>query len=59
LGLLQGVESRVGARVWSGKQLFVAGAAQVFDGEGKLVDAKVRKLLSEFMAGFVAFVNAR
>lgn len=47
----------LGTRAWFGKQLYVAGAAQVFDAEGKLVDEKVKKLLSEFMAGFSAFIT--
>ena len=46
----------LGTRTWFGKQLYVAGAAQVFDAEGKLGDEKIKKLLSEFMAGFSAFV---
>lgn len=49
----------LGTRAWFGKQLYIAGAAQVFDAEGKLVDEKVRKLLSELMAGFVAFVDGK
>ena len=49
----------LGVRTWSGRQLYVAGAAQAFDAEGALVDEKVRKLLAEFLAGFVAFVGAR
>ena len=48
----------LGARAWFGKQLHVGGAGQVFDTEGKLVDEKVKKLLSEFMAGFSSFVSA-
>jgi NAD(P)H-dependent FMN reductase len=48
----------LGARTWAGKQLYVAGAGRVFDAEGQLVDEKIRKLLSEFVAGFVAYVNA-
>jgi NAD(P)H-dependent FMN reductase len=47
----------LGTRAWSGKQLYVAGAAQVFDGEGRLVDEKIKKLLSEFMVGFSTFVR--
>jgi NAD(P)H-dependent FMN reductase len=47
----------LGARAWAGKQLYVAGAGTVFDPEGKLVDEKIRKLLSEFVAGFAAFVK--
>jgi len=47
----------LGTRAWFGEQLYVAGAGQVFDAEGRLVDEKVKKLLSEFMAGFAAFVK--
>ena len=47
----------LGTRTWFGKQLYVAGAAQAFDAEGRLVDEKVRHLLSELMAGFAAFVR--
>ena len=46
----------LGTRAWSGKQLYVAGAGQVFDASGTLVDEKVKKLLSQFMAGFASFV---
>jgi NAD(P)H-dependent FMN reductase len=46
----------LGTRAWSGKQLYVAGAGKVFDAEGKLVDDKVKSLLTELMAGFAAFV---
>ena len=49
----------LGTRAWFGKQLYVAGAAQVFDAEGRLVDETVRKLLSDFMVGFTAFVNVK
>ncbi|MEW6324613.1 MAG: NADPH-dependent FMN reductase [Nitrospirota bacterium] len=49
----------LGTRPWFGDQLYVAGAAQVFDAEGRLVDEKVKKLLSEFMAGFAAFVSGK
>jgi chromate reductase, NAD(P)H dehydrogenase (quinone) len=49
----------LGTRAWFGKQLYVAGAAQVFDAEGRLVDETVRKLLSDFIAGFAAFVNVK
>ncbi len=47
----------LGTRAWFVKQLYVASAAQVFDAEGTLVDEKIRKLLSEFMAGFSSFVE--
>lgn len=49
----------LGARAWFGGQLYVAGAAQAFDADGRLVDEKVKKLLSEFMAGFAAFVKGK
>ena len=49
----------LGTRAWNGKQLYVAGAGQVFDAAGTLVDEPVRKRLAEFMAGFAAFVQAR
>ncbi len=48
----------LGTRAWSGKQLYVAGAAPLFDADGKLVDEKVKKLLAELMVGFAAFVDA-
>lgn len=48
----------LGTRFWNGQQLYVARAAEVFDPQGKLVDERVKKLLTELMAGFVTFVNA-
>jgi NAD(P)H-dependent FMN reductase len=47
----------LGTRPWFGSQLYVAGATQVFDADGRLVDEKTRKVLSEFMAKFSAFVD--
>lgn len=47
----------LGTRAWNGPPLYVARAADVFDAEGTLVDEKVKKLLTELMAGFVAFVD--
>ncbi len=47
----------LGTRAWFGKQLYVAGASQAFDVEGRLVDPTIDKLLSEFMAGFSRFVD--
>lgn len=47
----------LGTRAWAGEQLYVARAGHVFDPSGRLIDEKIRSLLSEFMAGFVAFVN--
>ena len=45
----------LGTCLWTGKQLYVAGAAQLFDGEGRLTDDATRKRLTEFMDGFVKF----
>jgi NAD(P)H-dependent FMN reductase len=47
----------LGTRPWFGKVLYVPGSASVFDAEGRLTDERVQKLLSEFMAGFAAFVS--
>jgi hypothetical protein len=47
----------LGTRAWFGKQIYVAGAAQVFDGEGRLGDERIKRLLSEFMAGFGTFID--
>src|SRR5206468_10579472 len=49
----------LGTRAWFGRTLYVTGAADVFDAEGRLVDEAVEKLLTKFMAGFGAFVSAR
>lgn len=47
----------LGTRTWSGEQLYIAGAGQVFDSAGRLTDEKVGKLLTEFMAGFSRFIS--
>lgn len=49
----------LGANPWFGKQLYVPGAGQVFDANGALTDEKIRKLLTEFTAGFAGFVERR
>jgi NAD(P)H-dependent FMN reductase len=49
----------LGTRPWFGRQLYVAGAAQVFDAEGRLVDETIKKLLSEFMIRFATFVDGK
>jgi len=49
----------LGVRAWSGKQLYVSGASQVFDDHGKLVDQKVKQLLSTFMVEFATFVDGQ
>ena len=40
---------------WWGPRMMVGGAAQAFDSAGTLVDERVRKELTDFMAGFVEF----
>jgi chromate reductase, NAD(P)H dehydrogenase (quinone) len=49
----------LGVQPWLGKQLYVAGAGQVFDAEGKLVDAKVTQLLRDYLSGLAKVVGAR
>ena len=49
----------LGTRTWSGEQLYITGAGQVFDSAGRLTDEKVKKLLTEFMAGFSRFISGR
>lgn len=47
----------LGAQVWSGQQYYVVGAAQAFDGAGKLVDEALRERLARYVAGFAEFVG--
>jgi NAD(P)H-dependent FMN reductase len=47
----------LGMRLWSDKALFVAGAATVFDADGRLVDDKIRERLVEVIAGFARFAG--
>jgi chromate reductase len=50
----------LGTRAWFGKQLYVASAGQAFDPDGRLIDEKVKKVLTDLMSGFAAFVaNSR
>jgi chromate reductase len=49
----------LGAQAWSGKQLYVASAQQIFDAGGQLTDETTRRLLTEFMAAFAAFVGRK
>ena len=48
----------LGMRPWFGKQLYVGSAGTVFDDNGKLVDDKMRELLTQYMAGFAEFVGS-
>jgi len=49
----------LGARTWSGEQLYVASAGQVFDSAGKLMDEKIKKLLTAFMVGYSRFISGK
>lgn len=46
----------LGMRPWFGKLVYVRGAGDVFDDEGRLVDEDLRERLRECMAGFAEFV---
>jgi NAD(P)H-dependent FMN reductase len=47
----------LGMRAWFGKQLYVSGAAGLFDGSGKLTDERTRSRLEAYMSGFTEFVK--
>jgi chromate reductase len=47
----------LGVKAWFEKQLYVNGAAKVFDKSGKLIDEGTRGRLEAFMAGFARFVK--
>ena len=47
----------LGMRPWFGRTLTVASAGKSFDAQGKLVDEQLRKLRSEFRAGYAEFVR--
>ena len=42
----------LGTQPWFGQQLYIAGADEVFDPQGVLVDQKIRGIVAKFMAGF-------
>jgi len=46
-------------RPFFAKSLYVAGAGKAFDADGALVDATVRRILTELVAGFAAFASPR
>ncbi|UJR83624.1 NADPH-dependent FMN reductase [Sandaracinus amylolyticus] len=46
----------LGMQPFFGKSLYVSGASKVFDAQGALVDATIRRLLTDYVAGFAAFV---
>jgi chromate reductase, NAD(P)H dehydrogenase (quinone) len=47
----------LGTRTFNGNTLYVAKAGEVFDAEGKLLDAKIEKILTAFMGGFAEFIG--
>jgi hypothetical protein len=47
----------LGMRPWFGQNLFVPNAQQAFDEESRLVDEKLRGLVTSYMSGFAAFVE--
>lgn len=49
----------LGTAPWSGRQLYVARAADVFDADGNLVDDKIRHHLGRLVAEFVEHVGGR
>lgn len=49
----------LGVDPWLSGQLYVGGAGSLFDGQGALTDEATAKRCATYMAGFVAFVNAR
>ena len=47
----------LGARLYTGRQLHVSGAGDVFDAGGAIVDDTVRELLRKYVEGFAAFAG--
>ncbi|MDL2406082.1 NADPH-dependent FMN reductase [Rhizobium calliandrae] len=48
----------LGANPWFGGRLMVSRAGSVFDGEGQIVDEKIKQNLAAFVQGFAAFVES-
>jgi NAD(P)H-dependent FMN reductase len=49
----------LGMRPWFEKQLYISGATQLFDADGRLTEEKLRSRLKTYLAGFVEFLKAR
>lgn len=47
----------LGLRLWTGGRLTVAGAARVFDEDGRLTDGDLRERVQAFVTGFAAFAR--
>jgi chromate reductase len=50
------VARALGAELWAGPRLFLSGAGTLFDDQPALTDAAVTKLVTDFMAGFAAYI---
>ena len=48
---------KLGTQPWFGGTVMVSRAGQAFDGEGRLVDERSRKALSDYLEGFVRYVE--
>lgn len=48
----------LGTRHWSGKQLYLSEAAKIFDEEGGIADAEVKKLLQGYLQAFADFLRS-
>jgi chromate reductase, NAD(P)H dehydrogenase (quinone) len=49
----------LGTQAWFGTRMYVSNAAAVFDGEGRIVDEKVRVALAKYLVGFSDFIAVR
>lgn len=47
----------LGLRPWFGGSLYLAGAGDAFDAEGRLADDKIRELVRAYMGGLTAFAR--
>jgi chromate reductase len=50
------VARALGAELWAGPRLFLSSAGTLFDEQPALTDAAVKKLVTDFMAGFAAYL---
>ena len=49
----------IGTRLFTGRMIYIASAAQAFDAQGRLTDETVLALLPKFMQEFAAFAKAK
>ena len=45
----------IGVRPWFGRQVYVSNASHAFDAQGKLIDERIRDLLTDFVREFAVF----